>query len=60
MDGKIGVNDGQAEREMTFPSVNSFFGSVSVMDVGRRKLLVKHDGLYVEFEAVGTFVVQDL
>ena len=58
MDGKIGVNAGQAGKEMTFPSVNRFFGNVSTMDVGRHKLVVKRDGLHVASEAVGTFVVQ--
>ena len=53
MDGEIGVNAGQAGNEMTFPSVDSFFGGVSDMDVGRRKLVVKRDGLHVAFDAVG-------
>ena len=30
------------------------------MGVGRRKLVVKHNGLHVAFEAVEAFVVQDL
>ena len=60
MDGKIRVNNGQAGKEMTFPSFDSFFGGVSAMDVGRRKLVVKLDGLHVAFEAVGAFIVQDL
>ena len=38
----------------------AFFGGVSAMDVGRRKLVVKLDGLHVAFEAVGAFIVQDL
>ena len=40
MDGKMGVNSGKAGKEMTFPSVDRFFGGVSAMDVGRRKLVV--------------------
>ena len=60
MDGKIGINTGQADKEMTFPGVDSFFGGVSAMDVGRHKLVFKRNGLHVGFEAVGTFVVQDL
>ena len=60
MDGKIGVNAGQSGKEMTFPSVNSFFGSVTAMDVGRCKLVVKRDGLHETFDALGTFVVQYL
>ena len=59
MDGKIGVNAGQARKEMTFPCVDSFFGGVSAMDVVRRKLVVKRDGFYVVCEAKGTFVVYD-
>ena len=38
---------------MTFPSVDSFFGGVSVMDVGRCKLVGQYDGLHVVFEAMG-------
>ena len=60
MDGKIGVNAGQAGKEMTFPSINSFFGGVSAMDVGRRKLVVNHNRFHVAFETMGTFVFQDL
>ena len=60
MDGKIGVNAGQAGKKMIFPSVDSFFGGVSVMDVRRRKLVVKRDGLCEAFEALGAFIVQDL
>ena len=60
MDGKIGVNAHQAGKKMTFPSVDRFFGSVSAMDVGRRKLVVNCDGLYVEFDSMGAFIVQDL
>ena len=60
MNGKIGVNAGQAGKEMKFPSVDRFFGGVSAMYVGRRKLVVKRNGLHVAFEAVGAFVVQDL
>ena len=60
MDGKIRVNAGQTGKEMIFKSFNRFFRGVSAMDVGRRKLVVKRDGLHVAFEAVGIFVVQDL
>ena len=60
MDGKIGVNSGQAGKEMTFLSVDSFLGRVSAMDVGRRKLVRKRDELHAAFEAVGAFVVLDL
>ena len=60
MEGKIRVNNGQAGKEMTFPSFYSFFGGVSAMDVGRRKLLVKRDILHVAFEAMGAFIVQYL
>ena len=60
MDGKIRVNSGQASKEMKFTMVDRFFGGVSEMDVGRRKLVVKRDGLHVASEAVGAFVVQDL
>ena len=45
---------------MTFPSVNSFFGDVSSMDVRGRKLVGERDGLHVVFEALGKFIVQDL
>ena len=60
MDGKIGVNDGEAGKEVTFPRVDSFFDSISVMDVGRHKLVGECDGLHVVFESLGAFVVQDL
>ena len=60
MDGKIGVNAGQAGKEVKFPSVDRFFSGVSAMDVGRHKLVGKRDGLHVAFEALGAFVVQDL
>ena len=60
MDGKIRVNAGQAGKEMTFPSINSFFGGVGVWDVGRRKLVGKRNILHVAFEAMGAFVVQYL
>ena len=60
MDGKIGVNAGQAGKEMKFPSVDSFSGGISAMDMGRRKLVVKPNGLHVAFDSVGAFVVQDL
>ena len=60
MDGKIGVNAGQAGNEVTFPSVDRFFGDVSAMYVRRRKLVGERDGLHVAFEALGEFVVQDL
>ena len=56
-DGKIGVNAGQAGKEMTFPSVDSFFGGVSAMDVGKHKVVVKREGLHVAFDSVGTFIV---
>ena len=45
---------------MTFTSVDIFFGRVSAMDVGRRKLVGKCNGLHVAFEAVGAFIVHDL
>ena len=60
MDGKIGVNAGQAGKEMKFPSVDIFFEGVSAMDVGRRKLLGKCSGMHAEFESMGAFVVQYL
>ena len=60
MDGKIGVNAGQAGKEVKFPSVDSFFGDVSAMDVRRRKLVGKCNRLYAPFEALGAFFVQDL
>ena len=60
MDGKIGVNTGQAGKEVKFPSVDSFFVGVSAMDVGRRKLVGKRNGLHVAFEALGESVAQDL
>ena len=60
MDGTIRVNAVQAGKEMTFPSVDRFFGGVSVIDVGRQKLVVNRDGLHVAFEAMGIFVVQYL
>ena len=44
---------------MTFPSNNSFFIGVSAMDVGRRKVVVKRDGLHVAFDSVEAFFVQD-
>ena len=47
-------------KEMTFTSVDIFFGRVSAMDVGRRKLVGKCNGLHVAFEAVGAFIVHDL
>ena len=59
MDGKIGVNAGQAGKEVTFPSVDRFFGGVSAMDVRQCKLVGKRDGLHVAFEDLGEFVVQD-
>ena len=59
MDGKIGVNAGQAGKEVTFPSVDSFFGDVSAMYVRRRKLVGKRDVFHVAFEALGAFFVQD-
>ena len=43
MDGKIWVNTGQYGKEIIFSSVNSFFGRVSAMDMGRHKLVVKRD-----------------
>ena len=60
MDGKTRVNTGQSGKEMTFPSVDSFFGGVSAMNVGRRKLVVKRNGLHVTFDAVEALVSQDL
>ena len=60
MDGKIGVNAGQAGKEMAFPIVDSFSGGVLAMDVGRHKLVVKRNGFHVAFEAVGAFVVKYL
>ena len=60
MDWKIGINTGQADKEMTFPGVDSFFGGVSAMNVRRRKLVGERDGLHVAFESLGEFVVQDL
>ena len=60
MDGKIGVNAGQVGKEMTFPSVDRFSGGVGAMDVRRRKLSGKRDGLHVAFEAMGAVVVQYL
>ena len=60
MDGRIGVNAGQAGKEVTFPSVNSFFGGVSAIDVRWRKLVGKCNVLHVEFKALGELVVQDL
>ena len=59
MDGKIGVNTGQAGKEVTFPSINSFFGGVSAMNVRRRKFVGNRDRLHVVFEALGAFVVHD-
>ena len=56
MDGKIGFNAGQAGKEVTFPCVNG----VSAMDVRRRKLFGKRNGLHAAFESLGSFVVQDL
>ena len=53
MDGKIGVNTGQAGKDVTFPSADSFFGGVSAMDVGRRRLVGKRDELHVVFKALG-------
>ena len=43
---------------MTFPSINSFFGGVSAMYVGWRKLIGKCNRLHVAFEAMGALVVQ--
>ena len=60
MDGTIRVNVGQAGKEISFPSVNSFFNIVSAMYLGRHKFLDKCDRLHVVFEAVGEFVFQDL
>ena len=59
MDRKIGVNAGQAGKEVKISSVDSFFSCVSAMDVRRRKLVSKHDGFHVAFEALGTFVIKD-
>ena len=58
MDRKIGVDAGQAGKEVTFPSVNRISGGVSAMEVGRRKLVGKRNRLHVAFEALGAFVVQ--
>ena len=60
MDRKIGVDAGQAGKEVTFPSGDSNFGGVSEMGVGRRKLVGKRNGLHVAFEALGGFIVHDL
>ena len=60
MDGKIRVNAGQAGKEVTFPSVDSFFGGVSAMDVRRCKLVGERVGLHVAFEDLGEFVAQGL
>ena len=53
-------NKGQSGKEVTFPSVDRFFGGVSAMDVGRRKFVGKRNGFHVAFEALGAFVVQYL
>ena len=58
MDGKIGVIAGQSGKEVTFPSVNSFFRGVSAMDVRRCKLVGERNGMNVAFEDLGAFVVQ--
>ena len=34
MDGEIRVNAGQSGKEVAFPSVDSFFGGVSGIEVG--------------------------
>ena len=60
MDGKVRVNAGQSGKEVTFPSVDRFFGGVSAMDVRWRKLVGKRDGLHVAFDPLGAFIFQDL
>ena len=60
MDGKIGVNAGQAGKEMTFPSVDIFFDGVGTMDMRRHNLEGKRDGLHVTFDAMRALIVQDL
>ena len=60
MDGKILANAGQSGKEVTFPSVDSFFGGVSAMDVRQSELLGERNGLHAKFEALGEFIVQDL
>ena len=60
MDQKSEANTGQAGNEVTFPSLYGCFGSVGVVHVWWRKLLVQKDRLCAPFQSLRAFIVQYL